>query len=328
VSAGGGNIEREILYPEVGSLSADGKRLVYLSNPGATSFSTTPGTPTTIVRADFSGAGGHVTGLPEVVPLGAGLIDSPQLSPDETQLVFAFNPTGSGGWGGEIWKSMVDGSDAMQMTPADMHAGTPRWSPDGKLIVFDCRPGTRSQIYVMDSDARNQKRLIWDGADDVTPSWSHDGRFVYYSSNRTGGYQIWKREVATGMETQITYHGGLGALESYDGSTLYYSQLDGAGLWQAATAGGAEERLIDPPHSGYWGYFAVTDRGIYVLDTEYKPRPTILFYAPTSRKLTPVLPLPKSPIVQEPGMAASKDGKILLFAQEDQTSSITLVEYQ
>lgn len=132
---------------------------------------------------------------------------------------------------------------------------------------------------------------------------------------------------ATNTDTQITHHGGLGPLESYDGKTLYYSKLDGAGVWEVSTEGGDEIRLIDPPHSGYWGYFAVTESGIYVLDTEYKPRPTILFYGWKNRKLMPVLPMPKNPIVQEPGLAASRDGKTLLIAQEDEANSITLVEY-
>jgi Tol biopolymer transport system component/DNA-binding winged helix-turn-helix (wHTH) protein len=326
IPASGGAIEKENVYPEVGALSADGRRLVYLTNQGATSYFPIPGMPTTIMRADLSAAGGHVIAFNDVIT-SASLNDCPQLSPDETHIVFASNPANSTGFGEEIWKSNIDGSDAMQMTPAEQHAGTPRWSPDGKAIAFDARPGSDSQIFIMDSDGRNQRMLIGGNADNATPSWSHDGRFLYYSSSRTGSYQVWKRELATNTDTQITHHGGLGPLESYDGKALYYSKLDGAGVWEVSTGGGNEIRLIDPPHSGYWGYFAVTESGIYVLDTEYKPTPTILFYEFKSRKLMPVLPMPKNPIVQEPGLAASRDGKILLIAQEDEANSITLVDY-
>ena len=326
IPASGGAIEKENVYPQIGTLSADGRRLVYLTNQGATSYFPIPGMPTTIMRADLSAAGGHVIALKDVIT-SASLNDCPQLSPDETQIVFASNPANSAGFGEEIWKSNIDGSDAMQMTPAEQHGGTPRWSPDSKAIAFDARPGPQSQIFIMDSDGRNQRMLIGGDADNATPSWSHDGRFLYYSTSRTGSYQVWKREIATNTDTQITHHGGVGALESYDGKTLYYSKLDGAGVWEISTEGGDESRLIDPPHSGYWGYFAVAESGIYVLDTEYKPKPTILFYELKSRKLVPVLPMPKNPIVQEPGLAASRDGKILLIAQEDEANSITLVEY-
>jgi Tol biopolymer transport system component/DNA-binding winged helix-turn-helix (wHTH) protein len=326
ISASGGSVERETVYPQIGTLSADGRRLVYLTNQGATSYFPITGMPTTIMRASLSAAGGHVIALKDVIS-SASLNDCPQLSPDETQIVFASNPANSAGFGEEIWKSSINGSDAMQMTPAEQHGGTPRWSPDGKAIAFDARPGSHSQIVIMDSDGRNQRMLIGGDADNATPSWSHDGRFLYYSSSRKGSYQVWKREIATNTDTQITHHGGLGPFESYDGKTLYYSKLDGAGVWEVSTEGGDEIRLIDPPHSGYWGYFAVTESGIYVLDTEYKPRPTILFYELKSGKLVPVLPMAKNPIVQEPGLAASRDGKILLIAQEDEVNSITLVEY-
>jgi Tol biopolymer transport system component/DNA-binding winged helix-turn-helix (wHTH) protein len=326
ISASGGTVERETVYPQVGTLSADGRRLVYLTNQGATSYFPITGMPTTIMRADLSAAGGHVIGLKDVITSDS-LNDCPQLSPDETQIVFASNPANSAGFGEEIWKSNIDGSDAMQMTPAEQHGGTPRWSPDGKAIAFDAHPGSHPQIFIMDSDGRNQRMLIGDDADNATPSWSHDGRFLYYASSRTGSYQVWKREIATNTDTQITHQGGLGPLESYDGKALYYSKLDGAGVWAVSTEGGDEIRLIDPPHSGYWGYFAVTESGIYVLDTEYKPRPTFLFYDFKSHKLSPILPMPKNPIVQEPGLAASRDGKILLIAQEDEANSITLVEY-
>jgi Tol biopolymer transport system component len=59
------------------------------------------------------------------------------------------------GWTMEIWKSRSDGGSLLQLTNFHGHAGTPRWSPDGKSIAFDYRPGLRSHIYVMDSEGRN-----------------------------------------------------------------------------------------------------------------------------------------------------------------------------
>jgi tricorn protease-like protein len=67
ISASGGAIEKESVYPQVGTLSADGRRLVYLTNQGATSYFLIPGMPTTIMRADLSAAGGHVIALKDVI---------------------------------------------------------------------------------------------------------------------------------------------------------------------------------------------------------------------------------------------------------------------
>jgi Tol biopolymer transport system component/DNA-binding winged helix-turn-helix (wHTH) protein len=323
VSARGGVIEKETVYPAVGSISADGRRMVYPTSTAAASYLPGP-TATQIVRVELSAAGGKVLSTKDVIALGA-FTDGPQLSPDESQIVFGSNSAISSGWGGEIWKSLADGSDITQLTSLGAYSGTPRWSPDGQSIAFDTRPVAHSQIYVMDADGRNQRMLIGDNAQNVTPSWSHDGRSLYYASNRTGAYQIWKRNLSTGSERQLTQHGGLGPLESYDGTTLYYSILDHGGLWAVSTTGDNERRLLDAPHAGYWGYFAVTESGVYLLDLT--PKATILYYDVERRKLTPVLTMSETPIGEEPGMAASRNGKVLLFAQGDTSSSITMVEY-
>jgi WD40-like Beta Propeller Repeat len=179
----------------------------------------------------------------------------------------------------------------------------------------------------MDASGRNQRMLVGDNAENVTPSWSHDGRSLYYASSRTGSYQIWRRDLATGTERQLTRYGGIGPLESYDGATVYYSNLDHGGLWSVPTQGegGKEQRLLDAPHAGYWGYFAVSEGGIYLLD--FTPKATVLYYDLEHRRLTPVLTLTQSPIPQEPGMAISRSGKTLLLAQGDTFNSITMVEY-
>jgi Tol biopolymer transport system component/DNA-binding winged helix-turn-helix (wHTH) protein len=322
VAARGGSIERETAYAGVGSLSKDGRRLVYLANP-AISYFPNPSS-TSIVRVDLSAAGGQVRSAKDVISLGA-FSDGPQLSPDESQIVFGSDSAISAGWGGEIWKSRADGSDVTQLTALHGHSGTARWSPDGRSIAFDTRPGARSQIYVMAADGRNQRRLIGDGAENVTPSWSRDGRFLYYVSNRTGEFQIWKHELSSGHETELTHRGGLGPLESYDGKVVYYSLLAGGGVWDVPSDGGEEKRVLDPPHIGYWGYFAVTEGGLYLMD--FKPQAMIFYYDINRRRLVPMCSMTASPIAQEPGMAASRDGRILLLAQGNSSSSVTMVEY-
>jgi Tol biopolymer transport system component/DNA-binding winged helix-turn-helix (wHTH) protein len=318
VKATGGAIERETLYPEVGSLSADGHRLVYVREIGSR--------PTTISQANLSAPGGTVLGVKSLIS-SANESDSPQLSPDGAQIVYGSAPAGFGGWGGEIWKSDADGGDPVQLTFFTGHAGTPRWSPDGKSIAFDNRNGSPSQIYVMDADARNQRSLTSGNYDHVVPSWSRDGRFIYFASNQTGAFEVWKHEWATGQEVQVTHHGGFGPLESYDGKTLYYSQIDGAGIWTIPVAGGQEKRLTEAPHLGYWGYFAVADAGLYLLDTEKAAsRPVIQFYDFRSRRLTPVLTFEQDPLPWGANLTASRDGRTLLFTHSKITSSITMAE--
>jgi Tol biopolymer transport system component/DNA-binding winged helix-turn-helix (wHTH) protein len=320
VSAHGGPVERETVYPEVGSLSADGRRLVYVRETGSR--------PTSISQADLTAPGGKVLGVKTLIS-SASENDTPQLSPDGRNIVYGSAVAGFGGWGGEIWKAKADGSDPIQLTSFAGHSGTPRWSPDGQFIAFDNRNQSQSQIYVMDADGRNQRKLTSGNYDHVVPSWSRDGRFIYFASEQNGSFEVWKHELATGQEVQVTHHGGFGPLESYDGKTLYYSQIDGAGIWEVPTAGGEERRITAAPHLGYWGYFALTEPGIYLLDTEgANSKAVVQFYDFRTQRLTPVMAMEQDPLPWGANLWASRDGRTLLFAQYKVTSAMTMMEYR
>jgi hypothetical protein len=124
----------------------------------------------------------------------------------------------------------------------------------------------------------------------------------------------------------MTRHGGFAAFESYDGRTLYYSRFEGGGIWSMPVGGGAEERITDALHRGYWGHFAVTEAGIYLLDVDAAPRPTIMYYSFQTRRLMPVLQLEEHPATWTASLSASRDGKALLFAQGVPESSILMTE--
>lgn len=111
----------------------------------------------------------------------------PNLSPDGTKLVFHSNRLGNA-----IWIANPDGSDARVLfDPAGIgeDPGTPKWSPDGNRITFAMRPaGARdaneSDIYVMDRDGRNVRRLTNTPGDDSHPQWAADGRRIFFNSAR------------------------------------------------------------------------------------------------------------------------------------------------
>ena len=57
--------------------------------------------------------------------------------------------------------------------------------------------------------------------DEVIPSWSLDSNWLYYASNRTGHFEIWKAPAKGGNAIQVTRNGGWNAFESYDDKSLY-----------------------------------------------------------------------------------------------------------
>lgn len=317
VSATGGTIEPETKYPGIGALSRDGGRLAYVEPQGffGTSFA--------LWRADLAGAGGAVSKMRQLLPAPAAGF-APQLSPDGHQIVFESMRSGSA----EIWKCNADGSDPLKLTSFQGHAGTPRWSPDGKWIAFDYRPSGQSQIFVIDEEGRNLHSVTSGDYENLVPNWSSDGKSIYFASNRTGVLQIWRRELASGRETQVTHQGGFAGFESDDGQSLYFSKLNAAGIWRIPVAGGDEQRITDALHVGYWGDFAVTEDGLYFIDSDAETGPSIMYYAFRTRRLTRVLTYSagQHAVPWVANVGASRDGRTIFFAQGTSKSWIVLAE--
>jgi Tol biopolymer transport system component len=173
-----------------------------------------------------------------------------------------------------IWLSDLDGSNPVQLTDLDRLTGTPRWSPDGRQIAFDSRPGEDSEIYVISAEGGAPRRMTNHPANDVVPTWSRDGKWIYFSSDRSGQYQVWKMPVEGGTPIQITRGGGLYALEALEGHTLYFSkwggiERSGDGLWKVAVEGGDETRILD--RAVFWSDWDLAQGGIYFLSKNPRP---------------------------------------------------------
>jgi Tol biopolymer transport system component len=86
-----------------------------------------------------------------------------------------------------------DGSNSRQLTNfGGPVTGTPRWSPDSRRLVFDSRVDGRGKIFMMDTAGGSPVQFTSGSAEDVVPSWSRDGKWVYFASNRSGTFQVWK----------------------------------------------------------------------------------------------------------------------------------------
>ncbi len=158
------------------------------------------------------------------------------------------------------------------------------------------------------------------------PSWSRDGHWIYYASDRTGSWNVWKTPSIGGPAVQVTHQGGFAAFESPDGQFLYYAKgLTVPGLWRIPSNGGQEIEIISSLEAGYWGYWAVVDNGIYHLDTTSEPK--MAFFDFTAHRDTQVFNLENRPAREVPGLAVSPDKRTILYTQLDASSSdIILVE--
>jgi Tol biopolymer transport system component len=114
-------------------------------------------------------------------------VDQPVLSPDGRFLAYR-GSTAQGQTG--IFVATVDGDNARAITPPGVHASRPRWSPDGKLILFyttdkdDLQPGRSANLEVISPDGTGLRALTHSTGGTIQnyeASWSPDGNWITFA---------------------------------------------------------------------------------------------------------------------------------------------------
>ncbi len=105
---------------------------------------------------------------------------------------------------GEIWKvNYITGVEECIVADAEKSFSTPSVSPDGQWILFvgsSAIPYGRglyrnTDIYACRTDGTQLTQLTYHAADDLSPTWSNDGQFIYFVSQRgssAGMPNIWR----------------------------------------------------------------------------------------------------------------------------------------
>jgi Tol biopolymer transport system component len=109
---------------------------------------------------------------------------TPEYSPDGETIAFAgfFRE----GVLSAIYLMNADGSNIRRITPPELEAWLPNWSPDGTKIAFSTRslypPNTiNQQTWVVDPDGKELKQVTFPGVlHDFFPSWSPDGTSIAF----------------------------------------------------------------------------------------------------------------------------------------------------
>jgi TolB protein len=108
--------------------------------------------------------------------------------------------------------------------------GAPSFSPDGRKLVLTLGGVDGNlDIHVLDINSRQTKRLTTHRAIDTEGSWSPDGRYIYFTSDRSGGPQIYRVSANGGSAERVTFDGSYNARPrlSPDGSKLAMVHLEG-----------------------------------------------------------------------------------------------------
>jgi Tol biopolymer transport system component len=260
------------------------------------------------VELDGLGPGG---GRPVAVIDSTAEDGDPRISPDGSRIAFVSKR--SGRW--EVWVCDAGGTSCVQLSSEG--GGALDWSPDGREVAFDSGSHGNVDVFVVDVETRAVRSLTRSPSDDVMPSWSADGHWVYFASNRGGSWQVWKTPAEGGRAAPVTTEGGFQALESPDGQFVYFRRArDVADIWRRPTAGGEETPILKLP-PGNWHCWDVGEAGLYYLNPEAEPRPAIELFDPVTGEVIRVVELEGTPRARAPNLAVSPDGRSIFYVQVD-----------
>ena len=197
---------------------------------------------------------------------------SARFSPDGSRIAFSSFRSGAQ----EIWVAGRDGSGLQQVTTLgrSWEFGLVDGPRTARRIAFEAAVAGNSDVYLVGADGGHLRRLTAEPSIDGVPSWSGDGRWIYFASTRAGVIaDIWRISPNGSEAIRLTHNGGFEPRESPDGRYLFYLDRPPAGLAIGGTArlmrlplgGGHEEPVLERVRPFLW---SVTDTGIVFVTRE------------------------------------------------------------
>ena len=156
------------------------------------------------------------------LPLVVGPVNwAPMWTPDGQRLVFIV----SGDRPDAIYWRRADGTGEAEHL-IDTRSGE-GWTADGKQLRFLTLTGNRDYgISLLDMASRKVTPVIdLPGSAQHSSNMSPDGKWMAYTSNETGRYEVWIEPFPqTGARHQVTRDGGSHPMWRPDGAALYFDR--------------------------------------------------------------------------------------------------------
>ncbi len=305
--------------------TADSQEIVFSSNRGGL---------LSLWRVSVAG------GAPQALPAAGEDALFPAISRQGNHLAYTRWKTDS-----NIWRIAGPQAEEKDRSPVKLIASTrddalPQYSPDGQRIAFQSTRSGGEEVWLSDSEGRNQIQLTsLKGAPGGAPRWSPDGRRIVFDGRLEGHGDIFVINVEGGIPRRLTSEASEDILPSWsrDGHWIYFTSNRSGGqqVWKIPAEGGPAIQItqqggfeaFESPDGKYlyyhkanaiwrvaaqggeetrlvegvhWGCWAVTERGICFLNRSATPRFAIEMFHFATQQISQLANVEKDPNIISP----------------------------
>ncbi len=115
------------------------------------------------------------------------------------------------------------------MTQSTNPTFAPRWSPDGKWILYSMAVGGNTDIYRVSAQGGESQRLTDSPGIDVGGTYSPDGSRIVFESDRSGTQQVYVMNADGTGQKRISFFGGRAATPEWSprGDQIAFTHISG-----------------------------------------------------------------------------------------------------
>ncbi len=182
---------------------------------------------------------------------------------------------------GNLWIApMNELANSSQITSGRHLANFPSWTPDGK-VVYSLNSGGNFDLYLLDPREGAPKQLTANSGNNNFPVVSPDGRYVVFSSDRSGVLCLWRIDIDGSNPKQLTNENSLTPSFAPDSRTIVYvAATNKTTLSTVSIDGGAPRQLTQ--NSTLWPVFSPDGTRIACLYSEEPNSPSRISIIPAN----------------------------------------------
>ncbi len=162
----------------------------------------------------------------------------PQYSKDAQSLLFISNRNGAM----QLWLKNDKGLTAIDSLPELMTIDGYAWHPDGKQVAV---VSGEKRLYLVDLVKDSTEFIDLKEQSAAYPTFSSDGNQLYFTSDKSGDWQLWSLDMKNHVVKQITDKGGYQVKQGALADQLYFTKYRKDGIWLLDVTNNSETLVVE-----------------------------------------------------------------------------------